>query len=302
MSTTPTVPTHPADAPNTIQTDLLCIGCGYNLRTLKHTGLCPECARPVRESMFSGAQHIWLRKVKRGIAWMIAGQIGVVIIIMARFAMRYLAAGAAGMLPYQIATCTDTIVGVIWCVAIFLATRSAPNSPVHDRTSTLRPRVRILAVVQLGEQIVCAGYFATINSAFSFYDPNIMYSLYTAKAVLAAAVIVCMAIYLSRLIRCWQPSLVRLAGLWMTLTLISGALTLIMMSVSYYWFVLNKPTTTMPVTVSGNIQLLLSAMHWLLTVLSVAAVGAALLFLIKSRKLLNRVLQGTPQPPMARPA
>ena len=233
---------------------------------------------------------------------MIASQIGVVIIIMGHFAIRYLATGPAGIFPYQIATCTDTAVGAIWCVAIFLATRSAPNSPVHERTSALRPLVRILAVVQLGEQIVYAGYYAAIHSAFSLYDPNTMYFLYTAKVVLTATVIVCMAIYFGQLIRCWQPSLVRLAGIWMTLTLISGALTLVMMSVSYYWYVWNKPTTTMPVTMAGNIQLLLSAMYWLLTVLSVAAFGAALLFLIKSRKLLNRVLQGTPQPPMARPA
>ena len=32
--------------------DLVCRGCGYNLRTLRVGGVCPECARRVRESIF----------------------------------------------------------------------------------------------------------------------------------------------------------------------------------------------------------------------------------------------------------
>lgn len=36
---------------STVDVDLACIGCGYNLRTLPWEGRCPECTRPVKESV-----------------------------------------------------------------------------------------------------------------------------------------------------------------------------------------------------------------------------------------------------------
>lgn len=35
----------------TVDFDLTCIGCGYNLRTMPFDGRCPECTRPVKESV-----------------------------------------------------------------------------------------------------------------------------------------------------------------------------------------------------------------------------------------------------------
>lgn len=46
-------------------TDLPCIGCGYNLRTLPDDGRCPECNRPVRSSL---AEPIW-RGSSRELRW-----------------------------------------------------------------------------------------------------------------------------------------------------------------------------------------------------------------------------------------
>ena len=39
----------------TIDCDLQCLTCGYNLRTLRRDGLCPECGSPVADSL-----HTWL--------------------------------------------------------------------------------------------------------------------------------------------------------------------------------------------------------------------------------------------------
>jgi cell division protein FtsW (lipid II flippase) len=36
--------------PPTVETDLACIHCGYNLRTLSSGGKCPECATPIWRS------------------------------------------------------------------------------------------------------------------------------------------------------------------------------------------------------------------------------------------------------------
>lgn len=41
----------------TITTNLPCIHCGYNLRTLAFSALCPECGQPVRETLASGSLH-----------------------------------------------------------------------------------------------------------------------------------------------------------------------------------------------------------------------------------------------------
>src|SRR5438874_2563719 len=38
------------------ETDLLCEGCGYTLNGLPETGNCPECGKPIRESI--GSQRL----------------------------------------------------------------------------------------------------------------------------------------------------------------------------------------------------------------------------------------------------
>lgn len=38
----------------TVTDDLVCIGCGYNLRTLRHVGRCPECGQSVHDTVTIG--------------------------------------------------------------------------------------------------------------------------------------------------------------------------------------------------------------------------------------------------------
>lgn len=42
------------DGVHRLRQDLPCVGCGYNLRTLPHSGICPECGRPVSDSTRKG--------------------------------------------------------------------------------------------------------------------------------------------------------------------------------------------------------------------------------------------------------
>ncbi|HUU98821.1 MAG TPA: hypothetical protein VM487_24075 [Phycisphaerae bacterium] len=68
-------PPCPLDADGRVATDLPCVNCGYNLRTLSVEGLCPECAHPVRLSL-SGqflrfASPRWVRQLARGVLLLI---------------------------------------------------------------------------------------------------------------------------------------------------------------------------------------------------------------------------------------
>ncbi len=50
------------DAVNRLDQDLVCNGCGYNLRGLKANGICVECARPVIDSVLHpGGRKLRLR-------------------------------------------------------------------------------------------------------------------------------------------------------------------------------------------------------------------------------------------------
>lgn len=56
---------------SSIDHDLLCVGCGYNLRMQPRDGRCPECAKPVAESLsgfvLHGADPAWCRSTARGL-------------------------------------------------------------------------------------------------------------------------------------------------------------------------------------------------------------------------------------------
>ncbi len=59
------------DAEGRVAIDLPCVGCGYNLRTLLHDARCPECARPVVESLRGDflrfADPGWVKGLGRGL-------------------------------------------------------------------------------------------------------------------------------------------------------------------------------------------------------------------------------------------
>ncbi|MCH7812734.1 MAG: hypothetical protein IID40_01815 [Planctomycetes bacterium] len=64
-----------------VGTDVACIGCGYNLRTQQIETHCPECFKPVVESLrpdelrFSDPK--WLRRVRRGTTLLLVATLGV---------------------------------------------------------------------------------------------------------------------------------------------------------------------------------------------------------------------------------
>ena len=61
----------------TLALDITCRGCGYNLRGLSPAGRCPECGRPVRDSLAGNALHAadlaWLGRLVSGASLICTG-------------------------------------------------------------------------------------------------------------------------------------------------------------------------------------------------------------------------------------
>lgn len=69
MDPPPTSPECHEDGIHRLRQDHPCVGCGYNLRTLPHAGICPECGRPVGDSTRKGvliAPREVLLRIRKG--------------------------------------------------------------------------------------------------------------------------------------------------------------------------------------------------------------------------------------------
>jgi len=69
------------DDANHVVSDVPCVRCKYNLRTLPADGCCPECAEPVSGSIcraeLAGADPVWLKRVSGALAVMTIGSLSV---------------------------------------------------------------------------------------------------------------------------------------------------------------------------------------------------------------------------------
>ena len=67
----------------TVAADIPCVGCGYNLRTLRRDAMCPECGRAVQDSVRTDALRLaalgGLRRVRVGVTWLLV--VGVIWLI-----------------------------------------------------------------------------------------------------------------------------------------------------------------------------------------------------------------------------
>jgi len=153
------VDAHRLDAAGCVRDDTPCVQCEYNLRTLAASALCPECGRPVAESLrrpllkYSGGE--WLDEhYVRGIGLLVTG-----------LALALLGIGFVGlsMLSAQLIT-SDTmagaaIVGVLFAVMGFIpiiagtvvCTAPEPGIPPRrgERTAARVARWGMVAVVLL---------------------------------------------------------------------------------------------------------------------------------------------------------
>ncbi|MHC4609534.1 MAG: hypothetical protein ACYS7M_04225 [Planctomycetota bacterium] len=134
----------------TIQQDMACRRCGYNLRGLTPAMACPECSTPVGESvhgdLLAYADPDWLDTLRRGTVlklWSI-----LVAIVGAVFGA---IAGGLGA-PQDAALILILPAAALGVWAVFLITAQDPRISLHEDTVTLRKVVRICTVIGCFEE------------------------------------------------------------------------------------------------------------------------------------------------------
>lgn len=74
------IPVAKKNEPSVIDHDLPCIHCGYNLRTLHSTAVCPECGSPVTDTLIPSTElaksrPAWLRRLTAGSAMLFLSRV-----------------------------------------------------------------------------------------------------------------------------------------------------------------------------------------------------------------------------------
>ena len=102
MNELPDTPAADKTATEQVATDQPCLSCGYNLRTLAVSGVCPECGLAVSETLEHALAHAdldWLKTVKEGTNALAWTSVFVLVLVLVALGLSLVpAAGAASML------------------------------------------------------------------------------------------------------------------------------------------------------------------------------------------------------------
>lgn len=142
-----------ADQPDinrTIAFDLTCIACNYNLRGMLDSGTCPECGAPVRQSIrtnhLAQASGPWLETIKRGLIWMIIGNVGGFVLAMlvgVIFAALYMSSLTTGNVPVPMAIATILVTLLASGVLLYSFTLLCTPEPGENTPPPHRLYMRI---------------------------------------------------------------------------------------------------------------------------------------------------------------
>lgn len=140
-----------------VNVDLMCRGCGYNLRSLLHSASCPECGVPVassiRDDQLINANPTWLGRLRTGVGLLIlAISLWVLLHLLTKYAsliglfqsLSLSAMDRLGMVIFLL----DFLV-VLLPIACLILTTEEPGAAPLARDNLLRKRLRIVAVAYI---------------------------------------------------------------------------------------------------------------------------------------------------------
>lgn len=269
------------DAAGRVAVNAPCVHCGYNLRTLLADGLCPECAQPVRRSLYGQFLHFaappWIKGLARGLLLLlIALGVGVVggPLLFALLDFSYLVTGAT-MGPGPLPTAARHISLVRFLVylpalalamaGVLLFTRRDPGFGDRPEGLTAR-RVARLGAFLLPLPIVAlllTGLLAAVlmptmfaPGAFAWYMIIGAVSTLIGLTVYVVTLLALLRHLSALLSRIPRPGLARFArvefwGLGLSATVACAGyvfLLVVMIPAMSTWMAALPPTTTLPTT------------------------------------------------------
>jgi hypothetical protein len=133
----------------TVQSDITCNHCGYNLRGLFPEGNCPECgesiARSLRGNLLRFADPRWLRRVHLGLGVIFyTVVIGYILQNVAAFFLTMW--GQWPLLPRGLA---PAVISILTFAGAMLVTRRERRTAVTHETTKSRRAVRVIAVIDI---------------------------------------------------------------------------------------------------------------------------------------------------------
>lgn len=217
-----------------IDTDLYCVGCGYNLRTLAATGICPECSLPVDASN-QEAQHVrWLQGIRRGLGWLMIAcvcHLGLLLsYLVPPLLMMLVQAISASMLSrlLSVASLPAEIIGLIGTLMITRLTPYAPPS-----LQSLRSFVRATVITSFAVSTSC-GFLSLVGVLLGSYV-KVHYVVSVLTLCLYCAGTVLLILYTKAVLQ----TIDRTAGAWPAIAMLGTVLHLVMsltsIAVMYWW-------------------------------------------------------------------
>ena len=137
-----------------VNEDIPCRKCGYNLRSMRTDGRCPECGTSVwvslQGTLLRYSDPNWVETIRRGFARMIAGITIVVAVIIVAIIL-----GAMRMLDVIVLVQLVGIAGwLIYMWGIWLITEPDPSGLGEDQYGTSRKIIRVGVVCQAVGQVL----------------------------------------------------------------------------------------------------------------------------------------------------
>ncbi len=169
----PVAPTPPAEPeiPLTVPQDALCRGCGYALIGLQISDFCPECGRPVLESVRGDELRFcdpkYLQSLHRGIVLIQASLVSLLIITVLTILVQSVIGG--GLAAQSITSFLSLVPAAISLAGWYIVSVPDPGVNLEDKGDKPRKVLRIAAIVNAGAALFAGvvGVFApqTVNFA-----------------------------------------------------------------------------------------------------------------------------------------
>lgn len=192
----------PVASVEVVRYDLLCLRCGYNLRTLSLSGRCPECGTRVAESWTPAppllwADKEWLARVRRGMSLILLSLLAGVIVMLAAVIgaiALFAVSGARRATPTGLvfmpemwfivtAMVLSTGLFILGAYAVVRATSPEPDAGKNDTDPSVRRYCRRLLVAWIVLTVISWPMWLLVGG----FDPHI---LMTARPVLIASMAV----------------------------------------------------------------------------------------------------------------